>query len=156
MGESMLEIELFSKWKQQRSSFSFSALPLLIWHQYLFVVKFIEMLSIIWLNDYLFVRVSNHTLYDFMIQSCKTTTKYSFICIKTCSLIPCFLQNEHDKIRELTHQLALEKKRSANYKKHLELIFEHIEEHNESLSKKIRHIVNSVNDMETKEQQGHR
>ncbi|KAL5543151.1 hypothetical protein UlMin_010861 [Ulmus minor] len=64
--------------------------------------------------------------------------------------------NEHDKIRELTHQLALEKKRSANYKKHLELIFEHIEEHNESLSKKIRHIVNSVNDMEMKEQQGHR
>ncbi|KAJ8752531.1 hypothetical protein K2173_004819 [Erythroxylum novogranatense] len=49
--------------------------------------------------------------------------------------------NEHDKIRELSHQLTIEKKRSATYKRHLELIFKHIEEHNESLSKKILHIV---------------
>ncbi|WVZ02543.1 hypothetical protein V8G54_023349 [Vigna mungo] len=62
--------------------------------------------------------------------------------------------NEHDKIRELSQQLACEKKRSATYKRHLELIFEHIEEHNESLSKKIQHIVDSVREMEkTKEQQ---
>lgn len=65
-------------------------------------------------------------------------------------------QNEHDKIRELSQQLAVEKKRAATYKRHLELIFEHIEEHNESLSKKIQHIVDSVKEMETKEQQDHR
>ncbi|XP_024931430.3 protein FAR1-RELATED SEQUENCE 5 isoform X1 [Ziziphus jujuba] len=64
--------------------------------------------------------------------------------------------NEHDKIRELSQQLAVEKKRAATYKRHLELIFEHIEEHNETLSKKIQHIVDSVKEMETKEQQGHR
>ncbi|KAL2332216.1 hypothetical protein Fmac_019797 [Flemingia macrophylla] len=64
--------------------------------------------------------------------------------------------NEHDKIRELSQQLALEKKRSATYKRHLELIFEHIEEHNVSLSKKIQHIVDSVKELETKEQPSHR
>ncbi|OAY57226.1 protein FAR1-RELATED SEQUENCE 6 isoform X2 [Manihot esculenta] len=61
--------------------------------------------------------------------------------------------NEHDKIRELSQQLAIEKKRAATYKRHLELIFEQIEEHNESLSKKIQHIVDSVREMENKEQQ---
>ncbi|KAH1145268.1 hypothetical protein AAZX31_15G029300 [Glycine max] len=60
--------------------------------------------------------------------------------------------NEHDKIRELSQQLAIERKRSATYKRHLELIFEQIEEHNDSLSKKIQHIVDSVKEMETKEQ----
>ncbi|KAB2622906.1 protein FAR1-RELATED SEQUENCE 5 [Pyrus ussuriensis x Pyrus communis] len=64
--------------------------------------------------------------------------------------------NEHDKIRELSQQLAIEKKRAATYKRHLELIFEHIEEHNESLSKKIQHIVDSVKEIEGKELQGHR
>ncbi|KAL6194263.1 hypothetical protein ACLB2K_035347 [Fragaria x ananassa] len=61
--------------------------------------------------------------------------------------------NEHDKIRELSQQLAIEKKRAATYKRHLDLIFEHIEEHNESLSKKIQHIVDSVKEIEGKEQQ---
>ncbi|KAK9033235.1 hypothetical protein V6N11_018270 [Hibiscus sabdariffa] len=61
--------------------------------------------------------------------------------------------NEHSKIRELTQQLAIEKKRSATYKRHLELIFEQIEEHNESLSKKIQHIVDRVHEMENKEHQ---
>ncbi|XP_031276989.1 protein FAR1-RELATED SEQUENCE 5 [Pistacia vera] len=60
--------------------------------------------------------------------------------------------NEHDKIRELSQQLAIEKKRAATYKRHLELIFEQIEEHNESLSKKIQHIVDSVKEIEDKEQ----
>ncbi|KAL6185592.1 hypothetical protein ACLB2K_041723 [Fragaria x ananassa] len=64
--------------------------------------------------------------------------------------------NEHDKIRELSQQLAVEKKRAATYKRHLDLIFEHIEEHNESLSKKIQHIVDSVKEIEGKEQQGYR
>ncbi|KAG6742467.1 hypothetical protein POTOM_053338 [Populus tomentosa] len=61
--------------------------------------------------------------------------------------------NEHDKIRELSQQLAMEKKRAATYKRHLELIFEKIEEHNESLSKKIQHIAHSVRGMENKPQQ---
>ncbi|KAL3506883.1 hypothetical protein ACH5RR_032265 [Cinchona calisaya] len=60
--------------------------------------------------------------------------------------------NEHDKIRELSQQLAIEKKRAATYKRHLEMLFEHIEEHNESLSKKIQDIVNNVREMESKEQ----
>ncbi|XP_068333710.1 protein FAR1-RELATED SEQUENCE 5-like [Pyrus communis] len=64
--------------------------------------------------------------------------------------------NEHDKIRELSQQLAIEKKRAVTYKRHLDLIFEHIEEHNESLSKKIQHIVESVKEIEGKEQQGYR
>lgn len=63
------------------------------------------------------------------------------------------LQNEHDKIRELSQQLAIEKKRAATYKRQLEMIFEHIDEHNESLSKKIQHIVDSVKEMESKEEQ---
>ncbi|KAH8484292.1 hypothetical protein H0E87_028662 [Populus deltoides] len=58
--------------------------------------------------------------------------------------VPAMSMNEHDKIRELSQQLALEKKRAATYKRHLELIFEQIEEHNESLSKKIQHIVQSL------------
>ncbi|XP_073050450.1 protein FAR1-RELATED SEQUENCE 1-like [Primulina eburnea] len=59
--------------------------------------------------------------------------------------------NEHDKIRELSMQLAVEKKKVAMYKRHLEIIFEHIEEHNQSLSKKTQGIVNSVKEMESEE-----
>lgn len=61
--------------------------------------------------------------------------------------------NEHDKIRELSQQLAIEKKRAATYKRHLELIFEHIENHNESLARKIQHIVDNVKEIESREQQ---
>ncbi|CAI9110856.1 OLC1v1010946C1 [Oldenlandia corymbosa var. corymbosa] len=57
--------------------------------------------------------------------------------------------NEHDKIRELSQQLAIEKKRSAAYKRQLEMIFEHIDEYNESVSKKIQEIVNNVREMES-------
>ncbi|KAL3639860.1 hypothetical protein CASFOL_014828 [Castilleja foliolosa] len=64
--------------------------------------------------------------------------------------------NEHDKIRELSQQLAIEKKKVAMYKRHLEMIFEHIEEHNQSLANKIQDIVESVREMESKEQAGHR
>ncbi|KAF5939231.1 hypothetical protein HYC85_023490 [Camellia sinensis] len=61
-------------------------------------------------------------------------------------------ENERNKIRELSQQLAIEKKRAATYKWHLEMVFEHIEEHNQSLSKKIQGIVDSVREMESKEQ----
>ncbi|KAL8246253.1 hypothetical protein R6Q59_007469 [Mikania micrantha] len=64
--------------------------------------------------------------------------------------------NEHDKIRELSQQLAVERRRTATYKRHLEMIIEHIEEHNNSLSKKIKDIVNNVKEMESKEMQSHR
>ncbi|XP_076959100.1 uncharacterized protein LOC143635089 [Bidens hawaiensis] len=63
--------------------------------------------------------------------------------------------NEHDKIRELSQQLAIEKRRSATYKRHLEMIIKHIEEHNQSLSKKNKDIVDSVKEMESKEMQSH-
>lgn len=64
--------------------------------------------------------------------------------------------NEHDKIRELSQQLAVEKKRAATYKRHLEMIFEHIDEHNQSLSKKIQDIVTNVREMESNELRSHR
>ncbi|KAL8139620.1 LOW QUALITY PROTEIN: hypothetical protein V2J09_005641 [Rumex salicifolius] len=60
---------------------------------------------------------------------------------------------EHDKIRELSQQLAVEKRRSATYKRHLEMIFEHIDEHNLTLSKKIHDIVDNVREMEATEKQ---
>ncbi|CAI8592208.1 unnamed protein product [Vicia faba] len=58
----------------------------------------------------------------------------------------------HDRVRELSQQLALEKKRSATYKRNLELLYEYIEEHNESVTRKIQHIVESVKEMEANEQ----
>ena len=63
------------------------------------------------------------------------------------------LQNEHDKIQELTQQLAAEKKRAATYKRHLEMLFEQIEQHNESLTKRIQHIVDNVRDLEQRDHQ---
>ncbi|KAF2589694.1 hypothetical protein F2Q70_00041137 [Brassica cretica] len=61
--------------------------------------------------------------------------------------------NEHDKIQELMQQLAAEKKRAATYKRHLEMLFEQIEQHNESLTKRIQHIVDNVRDLERDHQQ---
>lgn len=69
------------------------------------------------------------------------------------SLLLCNLQSGHDRVRELSQQLALEKKRSATYKRNLELLYEYIEEHNESVSRKIQHIVESVKEMEANEQE---
>ncbi|XP_010268176.1 PREDICTED: protein FAR1-RELATED SEQUENCE 5-like isoform X2 [Nelumbo nucifera] len=57
--------------------------------------------------------------------------------------------NEHERIRDLSQQLLLERRRSAAYKRHLELIFKHIEEHTQNLSKKIQHIVDSVKEIES-------
>ncbi|XP_010524153.1 PREDICTED: protein FAR1-RELATED SEQUENCE 6-like [Tarenaya hassleriana] len=59
--------------------------------------------------------------------------------------------NEHDKIQELTLQLAAEKKRAATYKRHIEMLFEQIEQQNVSLSKRIQHIVDSVREIEQKD-----
>ncbi|XLR28349.1 hypothetical protein S83_056249 [Arachis hypogaea] len=62
-------------------------------------------------------------------------------------------RGKRDRIRELNQQLTAEKKRSATYKRHLELILKHIDEYNESLSKKIQHIVDNVKKMVSKEEQ---
>ncbi|KAH9627277.1 hypothetical protein KSS87_006235 [Heliosperma pusillum] len=64
--------------------------------------------------------------------------------------------NEHDKIRDLSQQLAIEKKRCATYKRHLEMVFEHIDEHNQSLSRKIQNIVESVREFEAGEEENGR
>ncbi|KAL3839885.1 hypothetical protein ACJIZ3_024476 [Penstemon smallii] len=65
---------------------------------------------------------------------------------------------EHDKIRELSLQLAITKNRAeasereaATYKRQLDMILEHIEEHNESLSKKIQKVVDTVKEVESKD-----
>ncbi|KAJ8445747.1 hypothetical protein Cgig2_026074 [Carnegiea gigantea] len=60
---------------------------------------------------------------------------------------------DHDRIRDLTQQLAMERKRAATYKRHLEMLFEHIEEHNQCLSKKVQDIVDSVREFESKEKE---
>ncbi|XP_043714126.1 protein FAR1-RELATED SEQUENCE 5-like [Telopea speciosissima] len=57
--------------------------------------------------------------------------------------------SDDERIRELSQQLFLEKRRSTTYKKYLELLFNHIEEHTESLSKKIQYIVDAVNEVES-------
>lgn len=62
----------------------------------------------------------------------------------------------HDRVQELSQQLALEKNRSETYKRNLELLYEYIEEHNETVSKKIQEIVESVKEMEAKEQENPR
>lgn len=68
-------------------------------------------------------------------------------------LFSCNFQSGHDRVRELTQQLAIEKKRAETYKRNLDLLYEYIEEHNEAVSKKIQHIVESVKEMEAKEQE---
>ncbi|KAL1559826.1 hypothetical protein AAHA92_10124 [Salvia divinorum] len=59
--------------------------------------------------------------------------------------------SEHDKIRELSLQLAIAKNRAetseklaATYKRQLHMIVGHIEDHNQSLSKKIQKVLNNV------------
>lgn len=61
--------------------------------------------------------------------------------------------NEHAKIRELTLQLAEEKKRSANYKKQLDLLFKQFEELDDILSKKIKHVLDTVEELENNNQE---
>ncbi|KAL3642989.1 hypothetical protein CASFOL_013804 [Castilleja foliolosa] len=66
--------------------------------------------------------------------------------------------NEHDKIRELSLQLAITKNRAdtferqaATYKRQLRMIVGHIEEQNQSLSKKIQKVITNVAEMESKD-----
>ncbi|KAL8040598.1 hypothetical protein ABFS82_10G106600 [Erythranthe guttata] len=66
--------------------------------------------------------------------------------------------SEHEKIRELSLQLAIAKnraetseKQAATYKRQLHMIVGHIEEHNQSLSNKIQKVLNNVNELESKD-----
>ncbi|XP_047317449.1 protein FAR1-RELATED SEQUENCE 6 isoform X3 [Impatiens glandulifera] len=61
--------------------------------------------------------------------------------------------NEHDKIRELSQQLAIEKKRSATLKRNLEMVFQYIEEHNLSFSKRIQDVADSIRELESREKE---
>ncbi|EYU29805.1 hypothetical protein MIMGU_mgv11b020473mg [Erythranthe guttata] len=67
-------------------------------------------------------------------------------------------ESEHEKIRELSLQLAIAKnraetseKQAATYKRQLHMIVGHIEEHNQSLSNKIQKVLNNVNELESKD-----
>lgn len=68
------------------------------------------------------------------------------------------MQSEHDKIRELSVQLAIAKNRAetferqaAMYKRQIHMIFESIEEHNQSLTSKIQKVVDNVKEFESKD-----
>lgn len=61
-----------------------------------------------------------------------------------------YLQAEEDtRVKELTQQLLVERKRSARYRKIIQLLFDHIEEHTQDLSKKIQYVVDNVRDIES-------
>ncbi|KAJ4955027.1 hypothetical protein NE237_011810 [Protea cynaroides] len=57
--------------------------------------------------------------------------------------------NEHEKIQDLSQQLLVEKRRCTAYRKQLDLLFKYIEEHTHSMSEKIQHIVDTVNEFES-------
>ncbi|KZV34830.1 hypothetical protein F511_00732 [Dorcoceras hygrometricum] len=66
--------------------------------------------------------------------------------------------SEAEKIRELSLQLVNAKNRAENferqaaaYKRQLDMICEHIEEHNQSLSKKIQTALNNVKKVESRD-----
>ncbi|CAI9761654.1 unnamed protein product [Fraxinus pennsylvanica] len=71
--------------------------------------------------------------------------------------------NERDRIQELSLQLSIAKnraatfeKQAATYKRQLDMIFQHIEEHNQSLSKRIQHIVKNVSELESEDRRSQR
>lgn len=53
------------------------------------------------------------------------------------------------KIQELTQQLLCERKRCASFRKIIDLLFTHIEEHTRDLSTKVQCIVDKVNKIES-------
>jgi hypothetical protein len=52
------------------------------------------------------------------------------------------------RIQELTQQLLLERKRSASLRKIVDLLFNHIEEHTQDLSKSVQHVADRVKEIE--------
>ena len=73
----------------------------------------------------------------------------------TVQKVPDVKEEPSSKFPLTKRLVAIEKRRAATYKRHLEMIFEHIEEHNQSLSKKIKDIVDNVKEMESNEIQSH-
>lgn len=59
------------------------------------------------------------------------------------------IANEDKRVQELTQQLLIERKRSASLRRFIDLLFNHIEEHTQGLSKRIQYIVDSVNKFES-------
>ncbi|CAL8167032.1 unnamed protein product [Prunus armeniaca] len=53
------------------------------------------------------------------------------------------------KIEELTRELFLERKRSASLREIVDLLFDHIEEHTQDLSKKVQYVVDKVREIES-------
>lgn len=53
------------------------------------------------------------------------------------------------KIQELTGQLLLERERSASLRKTIDLLFNHIEEHTQDLSKTVQYIADKVKEIES-------
>ncbi|XP_018829021.1 protein FAR1-RELATED SEQUENCE 12-like isoform X2 [Juglans regia] len=59
------------------------------------------------------------------------------------------IPNENVKIQELTQQLLLERKRSASLRKVIDLLFSHIEQHAEDLSRRVQHVADQVKEIES-------
>lgn len=53
------------------------------------------------------------------------------------------------KIQELTQQLRLERKRSASLRKTIDLLFNHIEEHTQDLSKRVQYVADRVKEIDS-------
>ncbi|WRX23417.1 FAR1 DNA binding domain - like 10 [Theobroma cacao] len=65
------------------------------------------------------------------------------------ALISNQMPNEDKRVQELTQQLLIERKRSASLRRFIDLLFNHIDEHTQGLSKRIQYIVDSVNKIES-------
>lgn len=59
------------------------------------------------------------------------------------------IPNESARVKELTKQLLRERKRSASFRKIIDLLFSHIKEHTEELSRKIQCIAEKVNEIDS-------
>lgn len=62
--------------------------------------------------------------------------------------------DEQMKIKELTQQLLVERKRSASYRKIIDLLFSHIDDHTQHLSQKILRVNDILKDMASSEGKG--
>lgn len=59
------------------------------------------------------------------------------------------IPDDKTKIEELTRELFLERERSASLRKVIDLLFDHIEEHTQDLSKKVQYVVDKVKEIES-------
>ncbi|XP_024186512.1 protein FAR1-RELATED SEQUENCE 5 [Rosa chinensis] len=62
--------------------------------------------------------------------------------------------DEQIKIKELTQQLMVERKRSASYRKIIDLLFNHIDDHTQHLSQKILRVNDILKDIASSEAKG--